>query len=164
MPTYDAQVTLPPDLPLKPPPGTEENVVVKTKFPVARIKRIVQADEDVGKVAQSTPVAVSKALELFMISLTLSSAKIAKEKGSKKINGQHLKAAVGRDEQFDFLNEIVAKIGDNPGKEGGRERKAREASTSEDKGDDSEDEDYGKTRKKRSVASTAKRRKKEDDD
>lgn len=27
-------------------------VVIKTKFPVARIKRIMQADEDVGKVAQ----------------------------------------------------------------------------------------------------------------
>lgn len=31
---------------------------VKTKFPVARIKRIMQADEDVGKVAQATPTAV----------------------------------------------------------------------------------------------------------
>jgi len=28
------------------------NVLIKTKFPVARIKRIMQADEDVGKVAQ----------------------------------------------------------------------------------------------------------------
>lgn len=42
----------------KPPPGEVEDIRVKTKFPVARIKRIVQADEDVGKVAQSTPVAV----------------------------------------------------------------------------------------------------------
>ena len=33
---------------------------VKTKFPVARIKRIMQADEDVGKVAQVTPVVVCK--------------------------------------------------------------------------------------------------------
>lgn len=35
-------------------------IVVKTKFPVARIKRIMQADEDVGKVAQVTPVIVCK--------------------------------------------------------------------------------------------------------
>ena len=35
---------------------------VKTKFPVARIKRIMQADEDVGKVAQATPTAVCKYL------------------------------------------------------------------------------------------------------
>jgi hypothetical protein len=33
---------------------------VRTKFPVARIKRIMQADEDVGKVAQVTPVAVGE--------------------------------------------------------------------------------------------------------
>lgn len=43
-----------------PAPGEVEGIVVKTKFPVARIKRIVQADEDVGKVAQVTPVVVCK--------------------------------------------------------------------------------------------------------
>lgn len=40
--------------------GAAEGVEVKTKFPVARIKRIMQADEDVGKVAQVTPVVVCK--------------------------------------------------------------------------------------------------------
>lgn len=44
----------------KPAPGEEEGIEVKTKFPVARIKRIMQADEDVGKVAQVTPTAVCK--------------------------------------------------------------------------------------------------------
>ena len=42
----------------KPAPGVEEGIEVRTKFPVARIKRIMQADEDVGKVAQVTPTAV----------------------------------------------------------------------------------------------------------
>ncbi len=49
-------------------PGVEEGIEVKTKFPVARIKRIMQADEDVGKVAQVTPTAVcelSSKLGLF---------------------------------------------------------------------------------------------------
>lgn len=41
-------------------PGVEEGIKVATKFPVARIKRIMQADEDVGKVAQVTPTAVCK--------------------------------------------------------------------------------------------------------
>lgn len=36
----------------------QRSVEVKTKFPVARIKRIMQADEDVGKVSQVTPIAV----------------------------------------------------------------------------------------------------------
>ena len=44
----------------KPAPGVEEGIEVTTKFPVARIKRIMQADEDVGKVAQTTPTAVCK--------------------------------------------------------------------------------------------------------
>ncbi|OCK75652.1 hypothetical protein K432DRAFT_386046 [Lepidopterella palustris CBS 459.81] len=39
--------------------GTE-GIEVKTKFPVARIKRIMQADDDVGKVAQVTPFSNSK--------------------------------------------------------------------------------------------------------
>ena len=40
--------------------GVGRGIEVKTKFPVARIKRIMQADEDVGKVAQVTPVVVCK--------------------------------------------------------------------------------------------------------
>lgn len=41
-------------------PINPAEIEVKTKFPVARIKRIMQADEDVGKVAQVTPVVVCK--------------------------------------------------------------------------------------------------------
>jgi Dr1-associated corepressor len=48
----------PSDEGLPPAPGVAEGIEVKTKFPVARIKRIMQADEDVGKVAQVTPTAV----------------------------------------------------------------------------------------------------------
>lgn len=33
-----------------------------SKFPVARIKKIMQADEDVGKVAQATPVVICESL------------------------------------------------------------------------------------------------------
>lgn len=46
--------------PRLPAPGDNEGIVVKTKFPVARIKRIVQADEEVGKVATGTPVTVGE--------------------------------------------------------------------------------------------------------
>jgi Dr1-associated corepressor len=50
----------------KPAPGVEEGIEVKTKFPVARIKRIMQADEDVGKVSQVTPTAVCESLDPIM--------------------------------------------------------------------------------------------------
>lgn len=35
-----------------------DSITIKNHFPVARIKRIMQADDDVGKVAQVTPVVV----------------------------------------------------------------------------------------------------------
>ncbi|KAI9675442.1 MAG: DR1-associated protein 1 (negative cofactor 2 alpha) [Caeruleum heppii] len=90
------------------------DVEVKTKFPVARIKRIMQADEDVGKVAQVTPVAVSKALELFMIDLVSRAAEEGKAKSSKRITATHLKRAVEKETQFDFLWEITSKVQDAP--------------------------------------------------
>ncbi|KAE8386132.1 hypothetical protein ETB97_009420 [Aspergillus alliaceus] len=104
-----------PMLPEEPPqlnPAT--SVEVKTKFPVARIKRIMQADEDVGKVAQVTPIAVSKALELFMISLVTKAAKEARERNSKRVTASHLKQAVVKDEVLDFLADIIAKVPDQP--------------------------------------------------
>lgn len=45
--------------------GPSLGIDIKTKFPVARIKRIMQADEDVGKVAQATPTAVCKSICCF---------------------------------------------------------------------------------------------------
>jgi hypothetical protein len=39
-------------------PPNVNDIVIKNHFPVARIKRIMQADDDVGKVAQVTPVVV----------------------------------------------------------------------------------------------------------
>eukprot|EP00920_Eleutheroschizon_duboscqi_P029375 GHVT01071160.1.p1 GENE.GHVT01071160.1~~GHVT01071160.1.p1 ORF type:complete len:209 (+),score=42.63 GHVT01071160.1:72-629(+) len=91
-----------------------EGVEVKTKVPVARIKRIMQADEDVGKVAQVTPIAVSKALELFMISLVTKAAQEAKDRNSKRVTASHLKHAVAKDEVLDFLADIIAKVPDQP--------------------------------------------------
>jgi len=70
----------------------------------------MQADEEVGKVAQQTPIAVGKALELFMIDMVTKSADVAKDKGQKRITAQMLKQVVETDDQFDFLRDIVSKI------------------------------------------------------
>ncbi|KAK7736259.1 hypothetical protein SLS53_007094 [Cytospora paraplurivora] len=83
---------------------------VKTKFPTARIKRIMQADEEVGKVAQQTPIAVGKALEMFMIQLVTKSADVAREKNSKRVTAAMLKTVVEADDQWDFLRDIVSKV------------------------------------------------------
>ncbi|OBT71552.1 hypothetical protein VF21_09565 [Pseudogymnoascus sp. 05NY08] len=118
---------------VKPHLGASQGIEIKTKFPVARIKRIMQADEEVGKVAQVTPVAVSKALELFMISLVTKSASLARSTNSKRVTAVHLKKAIEADEQFDFLNDIVSKIADGPDAGQGKRTKEEEDSDSDEK-------------------------------
>ncbi|KAH6694022.1 hypothetical protein F5X68DRAFT_273425 [Plectosphaerella plurivora] len=103
---------------------------VRTKFPTARIKRIMQADEEVGKVAQQTPIAVGKALELFMIHMVSKSADIARERNSRRVTAQMLKQVIENDGQYDFLADIVAKVGEEEKK--GRAGSSAKAETSSD--------------------------------
>ena len=114
-------------------------VNLKTSFPVARIKRIMQNDEEIGKVAQVTPHVVSRALELFMIKLITASADQARGvapqttggggKGPKRILVQHMKRAIQADKDLDFLEEVIAKVPDAPT---GRASKKEKDSDSED--------------------------------
>ncbi|KAF2215471.1 hypothetical protein CERZMDRAFT_105149 [Cercospora zeae-maydis SCOH1-5] len=123
--------------PVKSQPNSDPTLgcQIKTSFPVARIKRIMQADEDIGKVAQVTPTVVSRALELFMIKLISAAAHQARGpegtsgagKGPRRVLAQHLKKAIAADPQLDFLEEIVSKVPDAPTK-----GKKEAASDSED--------------------------------
>jgi len=84
----------------------------QTKFPVARIKKIMQKDEEVGKVAQATPVVISKALELFLSMIVQEASKVTLGRGAKKVEAYHLKHAVETTEMLDFLKEIVESVPD----------------------------------------------------
>ncbi|KAJ7583332.1 histone-fold-containing protein [Mycena floridula] len=89
----------------------------QTKFPVARIKKIMQKDEEVGKVAQATPIVISnsvaaKALELFLGLIVEEASKVTTNRGSKKVEAYHLKHAVETTEMLDFLKEIVEAVPD----------------------------------------------------
>ncbi|KOS15368.1 dna polymerase epsilon subunit dpb3 [Malassezia pachydermatis] len=95
-----------------------------SKFPIARIKRIMQADEDVGKVAQATPVVISKALELFMQDIVASAVEQTRKTGGKRVAPYHLKRAALTIETFDFLKDIVEKVAD-PLESGGAARSTK---------------------------------------
>ncbi|KAF9406297.1 H2A super protein, partial [Podila epigama] len=90
----------------------------KTKFPVARIKKIMQMDEDVGKVAQATPILISKALELFMQSLIDEACMETRAKNAKRLTAAHLKKTILDKDQFDFLRDIVENVADPQGSTG----------------------------------------------
>lgn len=82
---------------------------IKTHFPAARIKKIMQSDEDIGKVAQVTPVVVGRALEIFMANLVDHAIVEAKKAGVRRIAASHIRSAVENTEQFDFLVDVVSK-------------------------------------------------------
>ena len=123
---------------------------VRTKFPTARIKRIMQADEEVGKVAQQTPIAVGKALEMFMVALVTKSADVARERNSKRVSAQMLKQVVESDDQWDFLREIVSRV-EHEEKAGASKGKAAKAE-SESEEEVPEKKKRGGGRKKRGGA------------
>jgi len=49
-----------------------------------------------------------------MISLVTKAADQARSKSAKKVTAAHLKQAIEKDEQFDFLEEIISKVPDAP--------------------------------------------------
>jgi len=82
------------------------------RFPPARIKKIMQSDDEVGKVAAVVPVVISKALELFVDSLLKKSAQVTKSRNARTLTPQHLKACILSEPQFAFLKDVVANVPD----------------------------------------------------
>ena len=108
----------------------------------------MQKDEEVGKVAQQTPIAVGKALEMFMVDLVSKSADVAREKSSRRVTAQMLKQVVEADDQWDFLREIVSKV--EPEKEGSKSAKPKAESPDSD--EDAEPKKKGKGGRKKKNA------------
>ncbi len=84
-----------------------------------------------------------------MISVVTKAANEARAKGSKRVTAAHLKRAVEKEKQLDFLEEIVSKIPD-----------AQTTSKKEKEREEDSEEGGGSKRKK----SGMKRKKKDDDD
>ncbi|KAL3204906.1 hypothetical protein MRX96_041046 [Rhipicephalus microplus] len=87
------------------------------RFPPARIKKIMQKDEEVGKVAAPVPVIISRALELFVESLVTRASEITRSRSAKTLSTSHLKACILADERLCFLKELVSSVPDVQGDE-----------------------------------------------
>lgn len=82
------------------------------RFPPARIKKIMQTDEEVGKVAQAVPVIISRALELFAENLLNQANKVTLRRGARTLTPSHLKFCIENERKFDFLRDMVTNIPD----------------------------------------------------
>ncbi|SMN21681.1 similar to Saccharomyces cerevisiae YER159C BUR6 Subunit of a heterodimeric NC2 transcription regulator complex with Ncb2p [Maudiozyma saulgeensis] len=80
---------------------------IQTHFPPAKIKKIMQTDEDIGKVSQATPVIAGRALELFVAMLVSQAGQTARSQGNKRISADTLRETIMHSEKFDFLREAV---------------------------------------------------------
>ncbi|KAM3590611.1 uncharacterized protein V6R79_012563 [Siganus canaliculatus] len=101
------------------------------RFPPARIKKIMQTDEEIGKVAAAVPVIISRALELFLESLLTKACQVTQSRNAKTMTTSHLKQCIELEQQFDFLKDLVATVPDMQGEgeenhtEGGGEKVPR---------------------------------------
>ncbi|KAJ8922253.1 hypothetical protein NQ315_004190 [Exocentrus adspersus] len=85
------------------------------RFPAGRIKKIMQTDEEVGKVAQAVPfiqMGFSKTLELFVESLLTKSMQITQARNAKTLTPSHMKQCILSESRFDFLKDLVKNIPD----------------------------------------------------
>uniref|UniRef100_A0A8D1LQG6 Dr1-associated corepressor n=1 Tax=Sus scrofa TaxID=9823 RepID=A0A8D1LQG6_PIG len=85
------------------------------RFPPARIKKIMQTDEEIGKVAAAVPVIISRALELFLESLLKKACQVTQSRNAKTMTTSHLKQCIELEQQFDFLKDLVASVPDMQG-------------------------------------------------
>jgi hypothetical protein len=72
----------------------------------------MQADEEVGKIAQAVPVIISRTLELFVESLLTKSSQITNSRNAKTLSPTHLKQCIMSESRFDFLKDLVKNIPD----------------------------------------------------
>lgn len=84
-----------------------------SRFPPARIKKIMQTDEDVGKVAAAVPVIISRALELFIESLIMKASHTTQIRHAKTLTTAHIKQTIEAEKKFDFLRDLVVNIADH---------------------------------------------------
>jgi len=76
-------------------------------LPLARIKKIMKADEDVRMISAEAPVIFSRACEMFILELTLRSWNHTEENKRRTLQKNDIAAAITRTDIFDFLVDIV---------------------------------------------------------
>ncbi|PNX79034.1 nuclear transcription factor Y subunit C-9-like protein [Trifolium pratense] len=76
-------------------------------LPLARIKKIMKADEDVRMISAEAPVIFARACEMFILELTLRSWNHTEENKRRTLQKNDIAAAITRTDVYDFLVDIV---------------------------------------------------------
>eukprot|EP00501_MAST-03F_sp_TOSAG23-6_P000206 GSMAST32.ASY1.ANO1.209.1 assembled CDS len=76
-------------------------------LPLARIKRIMKADDDVRMIRAEAPVLFAKACELFILELTMRAYSHSINKERRNLQKEDIYGAVQTTDIFDFLEDIL---------------------------------------------------------
>ncbi|KAM9354035.1 uncharacterized protein KZ484_012214 isoform 1-T1 [Pholidichthys leucotaenia] len=77
------------------------------RFPPKRIKKIMQKDTEVGRIAMAVPVIIARALEMFLKSLLTKTCLITESKFSPVVSVAHMKQCIESEKHFHFLKDLV---------------------------------------------------------
>ncbi|CAL8273774.1 unnamed protein product [Merluccius merluccius] len=72
-----------------------------------RIKKMMQKDAEVGRIAAAVPVLISRAVELFVRCLLVKTCLITQAKLSSVVLLSHMKQCIESEKLFHFLNELA---------------------------------------------------------
>ncbi|XP_023268715.1 dr1-associated corepressor-like isoform X1 [Seriola lalandi dorsalis] len=86
-------------------PGQKRRYNVR--FPPSRVKKIMQKDTEVGRIAMAVPVIISRALEMFLKSLLTKACLITQSKLSTVVSVAHMKQCIESEKLFHFLKDLV---------------------------------------------------------
>mmetsp|Transcript_29133 Transcript_29133/g.66781 ORF Transcript_29133/g.66781 Transcript_29133/m.66781 type:complete len:88 (+) Transcript_29133:1887-2150(+) len=76
-------------------------------LPLARIKRIMKSDEDVRMISAEAPVLFAKAVEMFVLELTLRSWCYSEQNRRRTLQKDDLQTAIKKTDIFDFLVDVI---------------------------------------------------------
>ncbi|XP_061890945.1 dr1-associated corepressor-like isoform X2 [Entelurus aequoreus] len=86
-------------------PGNKRGYSVR--FPPGRIKKIMQKNAEVGRMAMAVPVIISRVLEMFLKSLLTQACSITESKCSGVVSVAHMKQCIESEKLFHFLKDLA---------------------------------------------------------
>ena len=86
---------------------TEHDFKNHNDLPLARIKRIMKSDEDVRMISAEAPVLFAKAVEMFILELSLRSWAYSENNKRRTLQKEDIKEAIQRTDIFDFLVDVI---------------------------------------------------------
>ncbi|CEF63116.1 Dr1-associated corepressor [Strongyloides ratti] len=92
------------------PPRMRKRKFGGAKIQPSRVKKVMQSDEDIGRMMASVPVAIGRAMEHFCEKFLEATSRCVSASSSRTMNPSHMKHAIMINPQFQFLKNIMKDI------------------------------------------------------